>query len=110
MEFKDRDTTGQYKFPLFYVNANGETKVAGLPVIEDNNMTEGSFLVGDFSRAKLRVKRQLEYKLFDQDAQNAKNDLYTCTMSMRAALVCPTPNRVAFVKGTFATAITALQA
>lgn len=104
----EKDTTGQYILPPF-IAADG-MKVKGLPVIEDNNQTEGDFFIGDFSKAVLRVKRQLEYKLFDQDAQNAKNDQYTATMSMRAALVVPHPKRKAFVKGTFSTAITALQA
>lgn len=102
-----KDSTGQYILPPFMSTDN--TKIKGVAIIEDNNVTAGDFFGGDFAQTKLRMKRQMEYKMFEQDAQNAKNDIYTCTVSLRAALVTPFPARKAFITGTFSTAITALQ-
>jgi HK97 family phage major capsid protein len=103
-----KDSTGNYIIPPF-VTAEG-MKVKGVRVVESNNQTEGSFLAGDFRKCKMKVKRELTFKIYTEDAQNAKLDQRTATISMRAALVVKHPHRAGFVKGTFATAITALQA
>jgi HK97 family phage major capsid protein len=103
-----KDSTNNYIIPPF-VTAEG-MKVKGVMVVESNNMAEGNFLVGDFKKAKMKVKRELTFKIFTEDAQNAKLDQRTATISIRAALVVKHPHRSGFVKGVFSTAITALQA
>lgn len=104
----EKGTDGHYKLPPF-TSADG-TKIKGIEVIENDRLAEGAFRVGDYTKTVLRVKREVVYKLFEQSEADAINDLMTATISIRAALVTKTPHRKAFVKGTFATAITALQA
>jgi HK97 family phage major capsid protein len=104
----ERASDGHYILPPF-TSADG-TKIKGLPVIENDFLTEGAFRVADYTKTVLRVKREVTYKIFEQSEADAINDLMTATISIRAALVTKTPHRAAFVKGTFSTAITALQA
>lgn len=53
----EKDSTGQYLFPTF-VGSDGQT-VKGIPVIESNWMAADTFLVGDFTRYKGKIREGL---------------------------------------------------
>lgn len=99
-----KDTTGNY---LFKELAAGLGTIDGTPVVQSTAVTLGSFIVGDFrSGAGLFDRMQRNVRFYDQDQDNAIKNLITIVMEERLALVVYRP--LAFVKGTFAAAITDL--
>jgi HK97 family phage major capsid protein len=97
-----KDDDGGYIIPPFAA-ANGLV-VSGVPVAASSELTAGQFLVGDFTRAKAFVKRNLEIRLWDQNSTDPIYDLVTFTSSMRLAFRIKGPDCYAFVYGTFNTA------
>jgi HK97 family phage major capsid protein len=102
-----KDSTGQYIMPLF-LSGNGYD-VNGIPIVEDDNMAAGTFLLGDFTKYGLFMYRNLSLQTYDQNEDDALKDWLTIAGSLRAISRLKTPEIPAFVKGTFSTAITALQ-
>lgn len=100
-----KDSTGEY-LPIPFVSPDG--RYFGVPVVTNTGMTVGQFLIGDFKRAKLFVNRDLTIRFWDQVGTDPIDDLMTVTGSMRAIFRIKTPDRKAFVKGTFSTAKTAI--
>jgi HK97 family phage major capsid protein len=103
-----KDTTGQYIMPLFLSNTGYD--VNGIPIVEDDNITAGNFLMGDFTKFGLFMYRNLSLQTYDQNEDDVLKDYLTVAGSLRAISRLKTPEATAFVKGTFSTAITALQA
>ncbi|RYY00553.1 phage major capsid protein [bacterium] len=90
-----KDSTGAYLFPA------GNMSVAGIPIVESNSMTEGSFLVGDFRMgAEIKEREGLVIEFYNQDADNVQKGLVTVGVTERIAL--PVYHNGAFVSGTFA--------
>jgi HK97 family phage major capsid protein len=100
-----KDADGRY-LPIPFVTADG--KIRGLQVIENTGMTVGTFLVADFKKAKLYVNRELSIRFWDQVGTDPIDDLMTVTGSLRGIFRIKTPDKKAFVKGTFSTAKTAI--
>jgi hypothetical protein len=73
-------------------------------------MSVGQFLMGDFTKAKLFVNRDMTIRFWDQVGTDPIDDLMTVTGSMRGIFRIKGPDKKAFVKGTFSTAITAITA
>lgn len=101
-----KDSTGQYVLPPF-ISQNGMV-IAGVRVVASNRIAEGSFLMGDFNRPTLFLRRQFTMKFFDQNENDAINDLVTVTGSVRGIFRVKTPDTKSFVKGTFAAVKTAI--
>lgn len=78
-----KDANGQYLFPM----VNGQKTIAGLPVIEvaDALLAPGYALVGDFSKDKLFMRREITLEMFDQDSTDAEYDLRMIRAKLRAA-------------------------
>ena len=96
---------GHYILPPF-VTADG-LRIAGIPLIENEAIDEGSFLVGDFNKSNLRIKEEININLGYENDDFTKN-LVTILAEMRAVHYIKKHHVNAFLKGTFATAITAI--
>lgn len=101
-----KDSTGQYVMPPF-ITAGGNT-IKGLPVITNTGVTEGTFLVGDFTKANVKVRENVNISMGYENDDFTKN-LITFICEMRGLAFVKTNHVKAFVKGTFSTAVTALE-
>jgi HK97 family phage major capsid protein len=102
-----KTTTGEYTMPIFYPSANNEMKVASLTVVSTTYMTAGNFLVGDMTRANLRVRENANIQIGYVNDDFARN-MVTILAELRAVHYVKLNDANAFVKGVLATAITAL--
>lgn len=102
-----KDADNNYMFRN--ADQNGLRTVWGLPIIENDSITAGSFFLGDFRNgAELFDRKALNIRFYDQDRDNAVTNKVTIVIEERLALANIRP--AAFVKGTFAAATTALKA
>jgi HK97 family phage major capsid protein len=86
----------------------GMLSMDGTPIVPTTLVTAGTFLIGDMSRAYLFEKGGLSVEIGYNDDDFAKN-FRTIRAEWRGATVVKNNDRTAFVKGTFSTAITALE-
>lgn len=100
-----KDANGMYLMPPFS-SADGMT-VAGLRVVANNGVAVGTFLVGDFKKATLAIREDVNIQIGYVNDDFIKN-LVTILAEMRAVLFVKSNWVNAFVKGSFATAITAI--
>ena len=83
----------------------------GIQIIENLDMTAGTFLVGDFSRAKAYVKRNMQISFHYENEDDVLNDLVLVMATMRIAGVkISAADAYGFVYGTFAAGKTAIEA
>lgn len=101
-----KDSTGQYVMPPF-ITQGGNT-IKGLPVISNTGVTEGDFLVGDFTKSVVRIRENANVSVGYENDDFTKN-LVTVLCEMRGVHYIKTNHVKAFVKGTFATSIAALE-
>lgn len=88
----------QYMFKMFY----------GVPVIANNAVTAGNFLVGDFSKSNLGIREDINIQIGYENDDFTKN-LVTILAEMRAVHYIKSNHTAAFVKGVFSTAKAALE-
>jgi len=100
-----KDAEGRYLLPPFQ-SADGMT-VAGLKLVANNGVTVGNFLAGDFKKATLAIREEMNIQIGYVNDDFIKN-LVTILAEMRAVLFVKSNWYNAFVQGTFSTAITAL--
>jgi HK97 family phage major capsid protein len=96
-EYLLHQAAGQFAFKSFY----------GLPIIESTVVTAGTFLVGDFSKSNLGIREEINISVGYENDDFTKN-LVTILAEMRAVHYIKTNHVNAFVKGTFATVISAM--
>jgi len=101
-----RDEFGKFKYPELWMP---QPVVAGVPVRTSTRMTVGSFLVGDFTMAKYFTRRGMTIRMWDQNGTDPLYDRVTFTASERGVLRVKSHDKFAFVKGTFAAGVTAMQ-
>lgn len=96
-----KDDNNQY-----LVGMDGIMRVSGVPVYKSTRVTAGSYLLGDFSKGKVYMRRNTQIRMWEQNDTDPIADLVTFTVSNRAALKIGHSttgvNRRAFVTGTFA--------
>lgn len=104
---KDGGTPYRYlTHPL--LSADG-TRFGGVLVVPNLDMTAGTFLVGDFSRAKAYIKRTMRISFHYENENDVLNDLVLVLASERiAGLKVTAADAFGFVTGTFAAGITAI--
>lgn len=102
-----KDSTGQYVLPPF-TSANGMT-VKGIPVVANNGVTAGTFLVGDFTKSNLRTREGITLSV-GLDGNDFTKNLVTILAETRAVHFVKSQHTTAFVTGTFSTAIEAIEA
>ena len=98
-----RDDSGSYMLPP--TMSAGNVMVDGVRVIANTGMTKGSYLVGDFTKAKFWTRKGMELKIWEQNSDDAEKMLKTVTLYMRGTLVIKDADTTAFVKDTFADTI-----
>lgn len=97
-----KDDEGRYLFPDIYTTQN--INISKLPIIATTAITEGDFLIGDFSMgAQLFDRKTAEMRMYEQDQDNAVKNLITAVFEERVALAIYRPD--VFVYGNIASAI-----
>lgn len=91
-----------------YYSAEGQT-VVRVPIVQNVGITLGEFLVGAFPAAKGFVRDALTVRVFDQNEDDPLYNRSTVTANVRLAFRIKNQEKIAFVNGVFATAITALK-
>jgi HK97 family phage major capsid protein len=99
-----RDDAGAYLLPPQITQGN--PVVDGVRIISNTGMTKGTYLVGDFSRAKFWTRKNMELKFWEQNEDDAIAQVKTVTLYMRGTLVVKDADKKAFVTDTFADSIT----
>jgi hypothetical protein len=105
-----KDTLGRYITPYFVQNTPEgimNKTIEGLKITENVGMTKGSFLVGDFKKANLRIREDANISIGYENDDFTKN-LVTILGETRAVMYVKSNHANAFVTGTFAAGITAL--
>lgn len=97
---------GHYVLPPFST-ADGRT-ISGVRVVRNTGIAAGSFLVGDFSKSTVKYRRGVTVEVSNTDADDFSKDRFTTKATARLVHRVRENDYGAFVKGTFAAAITAL--
>lgn len=103
----NKTSTGEYTMPMIYTDVNGVKRYNGVEIISNTGMAVGTFLVGDFTKSNLRVREDMNIQVGFVNDDFTKN-LFTVLCEARATHYVKTNHYGAFVKGTFATAKSAL--
>lgn len=93
-----KDSMGRYLW------VKVDDRVWYLRIVESNNMTQGNFIVGDFSRANYRIRKDITMYAGREKDDLTKN-LYTIVFELRGVSYIKENYKPAFVAGTFSTAI-----
>ena len=103
-----KTTTGEYTYPVFYMNPlTGQNMVFNLGVISTTYMAEGTFLVGDMKRDFLKMREAINVQVgYVND--DFKRNMVSILAEARLVNYIKLNDTGAFVKGTIATAITAI--
>ena len=99
-----KTTTGEYTYPMFVPQMDGITRLKGIPIVENNGIASGDYLVGDFSKSNLRIREDINVQVGYVNDDFTKN-LMTVLCETRACNFVKTNDFGAFVKGNFATDI-----
>jgi HK97 family phage major capsid protein len=67
----DKASNGHYILPPF--TSTDGTVIKGVPVIENNGFTEGTFLVGDFSKSAVFVEDEMSIEAWMEEDDFSKN-------------------------------------
>ena len=86
----------------------GTLSFDGIPVIKTTLVTQGDFLMGDFTKAKVDFKQGVTIEV-GYNADNFVKNYKTLRAEVRAVAYIDNNDRQAFVYGTFATAKAALE-
>jgi hypothetical protein len=101
-----KGTDGHYVMPPF-ITASGQV-VSGVRVVSNTGITAGTFLVGDFSRSSVKYREGLTIEMTNTDQDDFVKDRFTVRAIVRLVHRVKENDYGAFVKGSFATAIAAL--
>lgn len=102
----EKGTDGHYVLPPFR-SSNGNV-VKGLPVVENTGVTEGDFLVGDFTKSGVRFREGIVFDIGYENDDFTKN-FVTILAEARLVHRVKSNHYGAFVTGTFSTAKAALE-
>jgi HK97 family phage major capsid protein len=101
-----KSTTGEYTYPIF-LPTTGEMMIAGLIIVQSNNITAGTFLIGDFSKANVKIREAVNMSVGYVDDDFQRN-MVTILCEARLVNYVKANDTGAFIKGVFATCIAAL--
>jgi HK97 family phage major capsid protein len=99
-----KSSTGEYTLPIFVPMADGVTRVMAVPVVANNGVAVGDYLVGDFTKSNLRLREDLNIQVGYINDDFTRN-MMTVLCEARACHFVKSNHTGAFVKGTFATDI-----
>lgn len=86
----------------------GNLSLDGVPIIKNNNMTVGNFLIQDTGKALIAQKGGITINM-GLDGNDFTNNMRTLLAEWRGLLLVETNDRTSFVTGDFATAKAALE-
>jgi HK97 family phage major capsid protein len=95
-----KDTNGAYTYSM-QITVNGQTTVKAIPVIENNGIAAGTYVVGDMSKDNLRIREEMNIQVGYVNDDFTKN-LVTVLAEMRACNYVKSNHYGAFVAGNFA--------
>lgn len=101
-----KDANGQYTY-MAVITMDGVTRVKNVPVIENPGVPVGQYYVGDFTKSNLRIRENINVQVGYVNDDFTKN-LVTILAEMRAVHYVKSNHYGAFVKGTFAADIAAI--
>lgn len=104
----DKDTQGN-GINRPYLTGDGALMVGPARVVANMGVPVGEFLVGDFTKAILGIREEVNIQLGYENDDFSRN-LVTVLAEMRAVSYVKSNNLNAFAKGVFATVITAITA
>lgn len=96
-----KTTVGEYTYPMFVPQADGITRVKGVPVVVNPGVPTGEYYVGDFSKANLRIREDLNIQVGYINDDFTRN-MMTVLCEARACFYVKSNHIPAFVKGNFA--------
>lgn len=99
---------GHYVMPPF-ITAGGAT-ISGLRVIVNTAMGADQFLIGDMDRSTVKYRQGVQVELSNSDSDDFARDRFTIKATTRLAHRVRGNDTGAFITGTFADAIAALDA
>jgi len=102
-----KTSTGEYTYPMFVPTMDGVTRLKGLPIVENPGVPVGDFYVGDFTKANLRIREEMNVQVGYVNDDFTKN-LVTVLCETRAAAFVKSNHYGAIVKGNFTIAKAAL--
>ena len=103
-----KDTTNEYLRGNSIVGADGFLRISGTPVYMNNELSAGSFIVGDFAQGSQVWQREgLRVDFGYEDGNNFSSYLVSVRGIARLAHSIYLPN--AFVQGSFSSAKTAIE-
>ena len=94
----EKDAMGRYLW------VKQDDRVWYLRIVESNNMSQGNFLVGDFSRANYRIRKDVTMYAGREKDDLTKN-LFTIVFELRGVAYIKENYKPAFVAGVFSSAI-----
>ena len=97
-----KTSTGEYTLPMFVPMADGITRVANVPVVANNGVTSGDYLIGDFTKSNLRMREDVNIQVGYINDDFTRN-MMTVLCEARACHFVKSNYVGAFVTGTFAT-------
>ena len=97
-----KTSTGEYTLPMFVPMADGVTRVANVPVVANNGVASGDYLIGDFTKSNLRMREDLNIQVGYVD-KDFTNNMMTVLCEARACHFVKSNYVGAFVTGNFAT-------
>ena len=100
-----KDSQSRYLKDQVY--AGLQPSFMGVPVIINNEVNAGSFLVGDFNSCQLWIRENLSVSFHREDGTNIRDGFVTVRCQERVALATYLP--LGIIDGTFSTAKTALE-
>ena len=100
-----KDSQSRYLKDQVY--AGLQPSFMGVPVIINNEVNAGTFLVGDFNSCQLWIRENLSVSFHREDGTNIRDGFVTVRCQERVALATYLP--LGIIDGTFSTAITALE-
>jgi HK97 family phage major capsid protein len=95
-------STGEYVYPMFVPQADGITRVKGVPVVVNPGVPSGDYYIGDFTKAQLRMREDLNVQVGYINDDFTRN-MMTVLAEARACFFVKSNDVNAFVHGTFAT-------
>ena len=100
-----KDSQSRYLKDQVY--AGLQPSFMGVPVIINNEVNAGTFLVGDFNSCQLWIRENLSVSFHREDGTNIRDGFVTVRCQERVALATYLP--LGIIDGTFSTAKTALE-
>jgi HK97 family phage major capsid protein len=97
-----KDLDGGYTYPMFIPTGDGMSRLMNVPIIPNNGVPSGDYYVGDFTKAQLRLREDMNIQVGYINDDFTRN-MMTVLCEARACFFVKSNHTAAFVKGNFAT-------